>query len=149
MRVKAGISMPEAQRATGKTTVSAYQHYEDKYKKPLLPLDFVKALVPIFEDRGVPPSELYALAGVSHPQESTDIHRPVKDRHNLVKESDTSSAQDQSGKEDTTLPKNSQQMLRLFNKLSPEKQLDALTHMLELAEDEDEVGRKRFTTQRP
>ena len=43
---------------------SSYQHYEDRYKKPLLPLELVLKLVPIFAPTGVDPAELYALAGV-------------------------------------------------------------------------------------
>jgi len=43
---------------------SSYQHYEDRYKKPLLPLELVLKLVPIFAPAGVDPAELYALAGV-------------------------------------------------------------------------------------
>ena len=43
---------------------SSYQHYEDRYRKPLLPLDLTQKLVPIFARAGADPAELYALAGV-------------------------------------------------------------------------------------
>ena len=43
---------------------SSYQHYEDRYRKPLLPLDLTQKLVPIFAKAGADPAELYALAGV-------------------------------------------------------------------------------------
>ena len=43
---------------------SSYQHYEDRYRKPLLPLDLVQKLVPIFARAGAGAAELYALAGV-------------------------------------------------------------------------------------
>jgi hypothetical protein len=43
---------------------SSYQHYEDRFKKPLLPLELVLKLVPIFAPAGIDPAELYTLAGV-------------------------------------------------------------------------------------
>jgi len=51
---------------------SSYQHYEDRFKKPLLPLDLILKLVPIFAPRGIEAAELFALAGVDG-----SGHRPL------------------------------------------------------------------------
>jgi AcrR family transcriptional regulator len=65
LRQRAGLSIREVAQALGMEHGSSYQHYEDRFKKPLLPLDLVIRLVPIFEAGGVEPGELYALAGVN------------------------------------------------------------------------------------
>lgn len=46
---------------------SSYRTYEDTYKKPFLPIDFVEKAAPLLVDRGEPPIELrevWELAGV-------------------------------------------------------------------------------------
>lgn len=43
---------------------STYASYEDKYKKPFLPVELVTGLVPIFEPKGIKPEEIWALAGI-------------------------------------------------------------------------------------
>jgi phage repressor protein C with HTH and peptisase S24 domain len=65
LRSRAGLSIREVAQALGMEHGSSYQHYEDRFKKPLLPLELVMRLVPIFEPGGVDPAELYALAGVN------------------------------------------------------------------------------------
>jgi len=64
IRQRAGLSIRQVAEALGMEHGSSYQHYEDRFKKPLLPLEFVLKLVPIFEPRGIEPAELFALAGV-------------------------------------------------------------------------------------
>jgi len=64
IRRRAGLSIREVAEALGMEHGSSYQHYEDRYRKPLLPLDFTQKLVPIFQKAGADPAELYALAGV-------------------------------------------------------------------------------------
>ena len=64
LRRKAHLSIREVAEALGMEHGSSYQHYEDRYRRPLLPLDFVQRLVPIFAKAGADPTELYALAGV-------------------------------------------------------------------------------------
>src|SRR5581483_424230 len=64
VRQRAGISIRQVAEALGMEHGSSYQHYEDRFKKPLLPLELVLKLVPIFEPRGIDPAELFALAGV-------------------------------------------------------------------------------------
>ncbi len=65
LRRRAGLSIRDVAQALGMEHGSSYQHYEDRFKKPLLPLDFVMRLIPIFQPQGIDPVELYALAGVS------------------------------------------------------------------------------------
>jgi transcriptional regulator with XRE-family HTH domain len=64
IRRRAGLSIREVAEALGMEHGSSYQHYEDRYRKPLLPLDLTQKLVPIFAKAGANPAELYALAGV-------------------------------------------------------------------------------------
>lgn len=65
LRQRANLSIREVAQALGMENGSSYQHYEDRFKKPLLPLELVMKLVPIFEPGKVDPGELYALAGVN------------------------------------------------------------------------------------
>jgi hypothetical protein len=64
LRNQAKLSIREVARALGMEYGSSYQHYEDRFKKPLLPLDLVIKLVPIFGKGGVHPKDIYALGGV-------------------------------------------------------------------------------------
>ncbi len=57
---------------------STYSSKEDRYKKPLLPLDFVKSLIPIFEPRGIRPERLLRLAGVTGELSEASFQRPNK-----------------------------------------------------------------------
>jgi phage repressor protein C with HTH and peptisase S24 domain len=66
---------------------STYAAYEDKFKKQYLPVDLAKALVPIFEPRGVPARAVLALAGIDaeHRElgkkpETTTVPNIVNDR---------------------------------------------------------------------
>ncbi|MDE2166516.1 MAG: transcriptional regulator [Alphaproteobacteria bacterium] len=63
LRQRAGLSIRQVAQALGMEYGSSYQHYEDRYKKPLLPLELVLKLVPIFAPAGIEAAELYALAG--------------------------------------------------------------------------------------
>jgi transcriptional regulator with XRE-family HTH domain len=64
LRQRAGLSIREVAHALGMEHGSSYQHYEDRYRKPLLPLELAQRLVPIFGAKGIDAAELYALAGV-------------------------------------------------------------------------------------
>jgi len=64
LRQRAGLSIRQVAQALGMEYGSSYQHYEDRFKKPLLPLELVLKLVPIFAPAGIEAAELYALAGV-------------------------------------------------------------------------------------
>lgn len=64
LRVKAKMSVREVADALDRPP-STYASYEDKFKKPFLPLDLVHALVPVFEPKGVSRAELMALGGVT------------------------------------------------------------------------------------
>ena len=64
LRRQARLSIRQVAQALGMEHGSSYQHYEDRYKKPLLPLELIMKLVPIFEPAGINPADLFALAGV-------------------------------------------------------------------------------------
>jgi phage repressor protein C with HTH and peptisase S24 domain len=64
LRERSGLAMREVAEALG-WTLTRYQHYEDRYKRPHLPLDLVRALLPLFEPRGVGAAELLELAGLA------------------------------------------------------------------------------------
>jgi hypothetical protein len=72
LRQRSGLSIRQVAEALGMEHGSSYQHYEDRFKKPLMPLDLVLKLVPIFEPKGVEAAELFALAGVDG-----SGHRPL------------------------------------------------------------------------
>jgi len=67
IRMRAGLSIRQVAEALGMEYGSSYQHYEDRFKKALLPLDLIMRLVPIFGPRGIDPADLFALAGVDGP----------------------------------------------------------------------------------
>jgi hypothetical protein len=63
MRERTGLSVREVAARLEKPG-SSYASYEDKYRKPYLPVDLVRALIPVFEPHGIEAEELWALAGV-------------------------------------------------------------------------------------
>jgi len=64
LRKQANLSIREVAHALGMEYGSSYQHYEDRFKKPFLPLDLVMRLIPILGRGGVHPKDIYALAGL-------------------------------------------------------------------------------------
>jgi hypothetical protein len=78
LRQRAGLSIREVAQALGMEHGSSYQHYEDRFKKPLLPLELVMKLVPIFGAGGVEAGELYALAGVNATGEHPLVPTPSR-----------------------------------------------------------------------
>lgn len=76
LRVRAKLSIAEAAEAAGKEK-SSYQYYEDEFKKRLLPVELVMALAPLFEVRGVPKEELYALAGIKSSDDASQSEEPL------------------------------------------------------------------------
>jgi len=75
LREEAGLAMREVAEALD-WPLTRYQHYEDRYRRAHLPLDFMRALAPIFESRGVPAAELLALAGLA----DSEIPRSARQR---------------------------------------------------------------------
>jgi hypothetical protein len=63
LREKTGLSVREVAKALGRPA-SSYATYEDAYKKPFLPPELVKGLIPVFEPHGVNRRELIALMGI-------------------------------------------------------------------------------------
>jgi len=64
LRQRAGLSIRDVAHALGMEHGSSYQHYEDRYRKPHLPLDLMRKLAPILAKGGVEAAELLALAGI-------------------------------------------------------------------------------------
>jgi phage repressor protein C with HTH and peptisase S24 domain len=64
LRERAGLSVRDVASAINRPA-SSYATYENAYKKPFLPIDLVRTLVPVFEARGVPRAELLQLAGIN------------------------------------------------------------------------------------
>ena|SRR5208282_1006501 len=64
LRVQAKLSIREVAHALGMEYGSSYQHYEDRFKKPFLPLELVMRLIPILGRGGVQPKDIYALGGI-------------------------------------------------------------------------------------
>lgn len=62
---------------------STYASYEDKFKKPFLPVDLVTALVPVFERRGIKPEDVWALAGIGKGSISPTAPNPEQTTSNL------------------------------------------------------------------
>lgn len=63
------MSVQEVADAIGRPK-STYASYEDKFKKPHLPMDLVQQLIPVWRDKNVRPDELLRLAGVAEPAQS-------------------------------------------------------------------------------
>jgi len=66
LRERSGLSMRAVSESLG-WTLTRYQHYEDRYRRPYLPLDLARQLADIFAPRGVPAADVLALAGVGTP----------------------------------------------------------------------------------
>lgn len=66
--------------------LSSYARYESDrgFKRPFLPIDFVRRIAPILAERGVEPSEIMALAGVVGHEAAADV-KAVSDRASQVR----------------------------------------------------------------
>lgn len=63
LRKQTGLSIRATAEAIGMPP-STYSSYEDKYRKPFLPLDLTKRLAPVFARHGVSETDVMALAGL-------------------------------------------------------------------------------------
>jgi SOS-response transcriptional repressor LexA len=63
LRERSGLSMRAVADALG-WTLTRYQHYEDRYKRPFLPADLAYALAEVFKAEGVDPASVLELAGI-------------------------------------------------------------------------------------
>ena len=63
LRERAGLSMRAVSEALG-WPLTRYQHYEDRYRRPYLPLDHARRFADVFATRGVPVADVLALAGL-------------------------------------------------------------------------------------
>ncbi len=80
LRNQAGLSVRAVAAGIG-CPPSTYASYEDKFKKPRLPLELVERLVPVLAPHGVAAAALYELAGVAIDQlPATDSPQPAPER---------------------------------------------------------------------
>jgi phage repressor protein C with HTH and peptisase S24 domain len=56
--------MAAVARHLGFRHASRYQHYEDRFKRPYLPVELAQRLAPLFAQAGVDAAEIMALAGI-------------------------------------------------------------------------------------
>jgi phage repressor protein C with HTH and peptisase S24 domain len=76
LRERAGLSMRAVSEALG-WTLTRYQHYEDRYRRNSLPIEFVNQLAGLFVPRGIPLEDVTDLAGVPRkPVPSEPITQP-------------------------------------------------------------------------
>lgn len=85
LRQKAGLSLPGIARHLGWKN-SKYQHYEDRYKESMHPYDMIKTIAPLFIDRGIDPTEFFALAGAPPPP---DYASPIASGKEVPQASDS------------------------------------------------------------
>jgi len=75
LRERAGLSMRAVSEALG-WTLTRYQHYEDRYRRNFLPMEFVSQLADLFVPRGIPRADVMDLAGVPREPTSYDPMAP-------------------------------------------------------------------------
>ena len=63
LRERAGLSMRAVSEALG-WTLTRYQHYEDRFRRKYLPIELANQLADLFAQRGIPRSDVEALAGM-------------------------------------------------------------------------------------
>lgn len=64
LREEGGLSMRQAADALG-MSLTGYQHYEDRFKKPFLPVDLMRRVAGLLAERGIEPARVLALAGTT------------------------------------------------------------------------------------
>ena len=75
LRERAGLSMRAVSEALG-WTLTRYQHYEDRYRRNFLPMEFVNQVADLFVPRGISRAEIMDLAGVPREPMSNDPAAP-------------------------------------------------------------------------
>ncbi len=82
LRERSGLSVREVASAIDRPA-STYASYEDKYRKPYLPLELAKQLETVLVGRGEPPitsNDVLALAGVTRALFAGERDRPFNDQ---------------------------------------------------------------------
>lgn len=70
LRARAGMSVRETAEALGRPA-STYASYEDKFKRPYLPMEIAHELARVWTPRGVARADIFALTGVNDDGSST------------------------------------------------------------------------------
>lgn len=65
LRQEAGVSMDYMAQHLGMPGASSYAHYEERYKRPFLPVDLARRIATILSQHGVPEAKVLELAGVT------------------------------------------------------------------------------------
>lgn len=81
LRTEAGLSMAAVARQLGFRHASRYQHYEDRFKRPYLPVELAERLAPLFAQAGIASDKVMALAGVApkpRPERATMDRLPLE-----------------------------------------------------------------------
>ncbi|MGA2088016.1 MAG: S24 family peptidase [Stellaceae bacterium] len=109
LRKQANLSIREVAHALGMEYGSSYQHYEDRFKKPFLPLELVIRLIPIFGRGGIHSKDMYALAGLdssgelSLPSEISNDAKQIDDGRVRIEEIDLRTTTNLKSKSEKTL----------------------------------------------
>jgi SOS-response transcriptional repressor LexA len=64
LREEAGLSLRQIADALG-VSLTSYQHYEDRFRKPYLPMELARRVAGVLAGHGVPPAAVLALAGTT------------------------------------------------------------------------------------
>lgn len=65
LRLQYSVDLKALANAIGGKNVSSWQHYEDRFKRDLLPLHIAQKVAPVFASYGCDPARIFALAGAS------------------------------------------------------------------------------------
>jgi hypothetical protein len=141
LREVAGITIPQAADATGyKGRMSSYQHWEDRTKKDILPLDVIRGLAMLYEQKGFDSGPLWPLAGLTSSEAASSglIHKKTGLTHSNIKNSDTSIGHDYQAKiEEGDMIR--AKAINIFDSLNADRQLHVFELLIrELAKQEAE-----------
>lgn len=75
LRLKARLSLHEMARLLGMERASSYQHYETRYKRQYLPVDFAQNVSSIFRSRGLTSEEVAPLLPIKTQNGAVNIFR--------------------------------------------------------------------------
>ncbi len=64
LREEAGLSMRQIADALA-MSLTGYQHYEDRYRKPFLPVELMRRVAAVLAGHGIAPGRVLALAGTT------------------------------------------------------------------------------------
>lgn len=146
LRERAGLSVRAVADRLEKPH-SSYSYYEDSFKGRHIPAELAQALIPIFREKGVDPTELLALTAVADEilprstggagKDSADLHAALRNHHQSVND-------DTIGEGEAVDEQITHTIFTLFDKLPEQKAWDTLRAEMErLTTRKDQVGHPR------